>query len=112
MLETIRSLVTLGNSYLSEKETKNESCNRGLLKNVAMYFTQIFNILGLNTRPEEIGFSSSTDSAVNQEEMVMPYLKTLADFRENVRKEAIAIKASNILTECDRLRNEVLPGIN
>ena len=38
-------------------------------------------------------------------------LKTLADFREVVRKEAIGIKASNILTECDRLRNEVLPEL-
>ena len=90
MLYTIRDLVTLGNSYLKEKEVKNEPCNRALLKNIAAYFTQIFNILGLNSRPEEIGFSSSTESGgANKEEVVMPYLQALANFRENVRKEAI-----------------------
>ena len=90
MLSTIRDLVTLGNSYLKEKEDKNEPCNRALLKNIAVYFTQIFNILGLNSKPEEIGFSSSTESGgANKEELVMPYLQTLATFRENVRKEAI-----------------------
>ena len=104
-------MVTSGNAYLLEKETKREPCNRGLLKNVGVYITKIFNILGLNSKPEEVGFSSSTDSGANQEELVMPYLKTLADFREVVRKEAIGIKASNILTECDRLRNEVLPEL-
>ena len=90
MLYTIRDLVTLGNSYMKEKEVKNEPCNRALLKNIAAYFTQIFNILGLNSKPEEIGFSSSTESGgANKEEVVMPYLQALANFRENVRKEAI-----------------------
>ena len=134
MLYTIRDLVTLGNSYLKEKEVKNEPCNRALLKNIAVYFTQIFNILGLNSKPEEIGFSSSTESGgANKEEVVMPYLQALANFRENVRKEAIGkflnwyiflfsicfintffvtgIKAGKILSECDLLRNEVLPEL-
>ena len=75
---------------MKEKEVKNEPCNRALLKNIAVYFTQIFNILGLNSKPEEIGFSSSTESGgANKEEVVMPYLQALANFRENVRKEAI-----------------------
>ena len=39
----------------------------------------------------------------------MPYLTALADFRDSVRKEAIPIKASNILKTCDSLRDDVLP---
>ena len=31
--------------------------------------TRIFNILGLNAKPEEIGFTSSTESAGNMEEV-------------------------------------------
>ena len=31
--------------------------------------TRIFNILGLNSKPEEIGFTSSTESAGNMEEV-------------------------------------------
>ena len=99
MLYTIRDLVTLGNSYLKEKEDKNEPCNRALLKNIAMYFTQIFNILGLNSKPEEIGFSSSNSAesgGANKEEVVMPYLQALANFRENVRKEAIGNYAARL----------------
>ena len=45
------------------------------------------------------------------EEVVMPYLLTLATFRDAVRKEAIALKATNILAECDKLRNDVLPEL-
>ena len=82
-------MVTLGNAYFLDKETKHEVCNSALLKNIVMYFTHIFNILGLNSSPEEIGFTSGTESVANNEELVMPYLTALADFRENVRKEAI-----------------------
>jgi cysteinyl-tRNA synthetase len=41
----------------------------------------------------------------------MPYLKILADFRENVRAEARTLKAGSILKECDLLRDEVLPNV-
>jgi len=41
----------------------------------------------------------------------MPYLKILADFRENVRAEARTLKAGSILKECDLLRDDVLPNV-
>jgi len=107
VLESIRDLVNVGNSYIQN----NESRNRVLLKKTATYMTRIFNILGLNAKPEEIGFTSSTESAGNMEEAVMPYLTALADFRDSVRKEAIPIKASNILKTCDDLRDNVLPEL-
>jgi len=107
VLESIRDLVNVGNSYIQN----NESRNRVLLKKTATFMTRIFNILGLNAKPEEIGFTSSTESAGNMEEAVMPYLTALADFRDSVRKEAIPIKASNILKTCDDLRDNVLPEL-
>jgi cysteinyl-tRNA synthetase len=45
------------------------------------------------------------------EETVMPYLKILSEFRENVRNEARTLKAVPILKECDKLRDEVLPNV-
>merc|ERR1711899_590110 len=107
VLESIRELVNVGNSYIQN----NESRNRVLLKKSAMYMTKIFNILGLNAKPEEIGFTSSTESAGNTEEAVMPYLTALADFRDGIRREAIPIKATNILKICDSLRDDVLPEL-
>ncbi len=41
----------------------------------------------------------------------MPFLSALAAFRDSVRKEAITIKAGNILSECDKLRDDVLPEL-
>merc|ERR1719500_949959 len=41
----------------------------------------------------------------------MPYLGSLAEFRGNVRSMARVVKASDILAECDRLRDTVLPEL-
>lgn len=48
----------------------------------------------------------------NQVEMtVMPYLEVLGNFREKVRNCAKILKADDILQECDRLRDDILPNI-
>ena len=41
----------------------------------------------------------------------MPYLNALATFRDSVRKEARSLKATAILNECDRIRDDVLPNL-
>lgn len=41
----------------------------------------------------------------------MPYLEVLASFREKVRNHAKVLKANDILEECDKLRDEILPNI-
>ena len=41
----------------------------------------------------------------------MPYLNAMADFRDNVRRTARERKATEILKECDRLRDDVLPDL-
>ena len=41
----------------------------------------------------------------------MPYLNAMADFRDNVRRAARELKAVEILQECDRLRDDVLPDL-
>ena len=41
----------------------------------------------------------------------MPYLNELAAFRDSVRKHARALKATDILKECDVLRDDVLPEL-
>ena len=80
-------------------------------KNVSISHRKIFNILGLNAKAEEIGFAMNESVTGNTEEIVMPYLTAFADFRDKVRKEAINMKATNILKECDVLRNDVLPEL-
>lgn len=41
----------------------------------------------------------------------MPYLNIIAEFRENIRNQARVLNATEILTECDRLRDDVLPNV-
>ena len=45
------------------------------------------------------------------EQTLMPYLTVMAEFRENIRGLARTLKATEILKECDRLRDETLPNI-
>ena len=62
-LDAIRELVSNANLYIVNKS--NGRPNRTLLKNVAQFITRIFDVLGLISRPEEVGFPSSNDGAAN-----------------------------------------------
>jgi hypothetical protein len=50
-------------------------------------------------------------SLLQLEELVLPYLTILSEFRDNIRTEARLIKSTEILNQCDRLRDEVLPNV-
>lgn len=41
----------------------------------------------------------------------MPYLEIFAEFRQNIRTHARSLNATDILKECDRIRDEVLPNV-
>ena len=110
VLETLRELITNSNSYLANPQPG--ALNRQLLKNVASYITEIFSVLGMISKDESVGFPvSGSADGVDLETLVLPYLSAMADFRDNVRVSAREIKASDILKECDRLRDDVLPNL-
>ncbi|XP_029056571.2 cysteine--tRNA ligase, cytoplasmic isoform X1 [Osmia bicornis bicornis] len=108
-LDAIRELVTHCNIY--RKQVKHQ--NTLLLRDIAVYITKMFTIFGAIPYPHDtIGFpvDSITENS-NVEETVMPYLEVLASFREKVRNHAKVLKANDILEECDKLRDEILPNI-
>jgi cysteinyl-tRNA synthetase len=53
----------------------------------------------------------SSGGAENVEEIVMPVLEALAEFREEVRKEARQLRATRVLELCDQIRDDVLPNL-
>lgn len=114
VMEQIRQLVSSTNIYMN---TSNTTINRLLLRNIASYITRLINIFGLNSSLstlDDIGFSRSTEqqaSAVNVEDIAMPYVEQFAYFRDAVRTQAIAVKNKEILTLCDHVRNEILPDL-
>lgn len=57
------------------------------------------------------GFPSSNNSSGDAEETIMRYLSILADFRDKVRNQARNLKATDILKECDQIRDEILPNV-
>ena len=109
-LETIRDLVSVTNVYI-EKLRAGGNINMQLLRNIAAYITNIFNVFGLIAQDEMIGFPAGGSGATDLETVVMPYLNSLALFRDNVRKSARELKAVDILKECDDLRDNVLPNL-
>ena len=113
VLEAIKELVGAANAYVESHRATPGALNRQLLRGVALFITRIFDVLGLVARgDEQVGFPvAATSGAADLEGQVLPYLSALADFRDNVRRSAIEVKAVPILKECDRLRDDVLPNL-
>uniref|UniRef100_A0A915NE27 Cysteine--tRNA ligase, cytoplasmic n=1 Tax=Meloidogyne floridensis TaxID=298350 RepID=A0A915NE27_9BILA len=111
VLEKIRSIISLINLYLIEKQEAKPNCN--LLANCANYVIKLMKILGADTGFKEFNFRQETSEnhCMDKEAILMPYLEALANFREIVRSEARTSKNINILKECDRLRDEILPNL-
>ena len=111
MLETIRDLVTTSNAYIEKTRATPAGVNRQLIRKVAANITRIFSVFGLISHSDSIGFPSGSSESGDLETLVMPYLNSLALFRDNVRKSARELKAVDILKECDLLRDDVLPNL-
>nr|CAG4643063.1 EOG090X02DZ [Ilyocryptus agilis] len=108
-LESIRNMISACNKYLAEMK---QSANRLLIKNVAEYVTKMFQIFGVIEGKQLLGFpSESASGSSNAEEVVLPILQAMAEFREEVRKEARQLGNGRLLELCDQLRDDVLPNL-
>ncbi|XP_028403156.1 cysteine--tRNA ligase, cytoplasmic-like [Dendronephthya gigantea] len=111
-LAQMQSLVKLTNIYIASKKQANESPNHQLLENIAKYITDMLRVFGANEGSQAIGFQTSGSSTeANREDIALPYVQLLADFREQVRNIARQEKVGEILKLCDRLRDEDLPNL-
>jgi len=111
-LDAIRELVGHCNIYIRDKRASKQECNCLLLRDIAAYITWLLRVFGVILTEEYIGFPvAEYEGAINTEDVVMPYLSVLADFRNNVRSHARELKATKILEECDKLRDDVLPNV-
>lgn len=111
-LDAIRELVGHCNIYIRDKRASKQECNCLLLRDIAAYITWLLGVFGAIPTEEYIGFPlAESEGAMNTEDVVMPYLSVLADFRNNVRSHARELKATKILEECDKLRDDILPNV-
>ncbi|KAJ4473883.1 tRNA synthetases class I (C) catalytic domain-containing protein [Lentinula aciculospora] len=110
-LDVLRDLVSRTNTYIS---SCGKAVNVRVVENLARWVGKMLRMFGLGEgESKEIGWGQegSSEGAIDREEILMPYLRTLSIFRDGVRKLAIdkgdsALK--NILTLCDKLRDEEL----
>jgi cysteinyl-tRNA synthetase len=110
-LDAIRELISFSNVYIRDKKS---NVNVQLLEDIAVYITDLLKVFGaIPAGRKSIGFPVAGDgeSGGNKEEILMPYLNALADFRKLVRDNARQIKATEILQFCDEIRDEILPNI-
>ncbi|XP_022913219.1 cysteine--tRNA ligase, cytoplasmic [Onthophagus taurus] len=107
VLETMRDLVTATNLYLRDQKIVNNL----LLFDIAVYITKILKIFGTINENNDVGFPISQQTTGNIESIIMPYLSILAEFRDNIRLQAKNLKATDILIQCDKLRDEILPNV-
>uniref|UniRef100_A0A914PYA4 Cysteine--tRNA ligase, cytoplasmic n=1 Tax=Panagrolaimus davidi TaxID=227884 RepID=A0A914PYA4_9BILA len=111
VIETIRSILTESNTYITTTEATG-TINVDLLFTIAQYITRMLRIFGVIPEGNEIGYpTDASGECGNKEELLMPYLSALATFRENVRNMARTAKNSDILKECDVIRDDVLPKL-
>ncbi|XP_047134203.1 cysteine--tRNA ligase, cytoplasmic isoform X3 [Hydra vulgaris] len=111
-VQQMQSLVKLANIYIGQARQNNKVPNHAVIGGIAKYLTKMLKIFGANDGDQEIGFSSVDVSGnLKHEEIVMPYIQLVAEFRESVRKVAREKKVPEILKMCDEIRDTKLPEL-
>ncbi|CAG8805122.1 24719_t:CDS:10, partial [Cetraspora pellucida] len=104
-MDEIMELINKTNIYVSAGRN---NISMYVLENIAKYVTKMLKIFGVigNTSSEDIGFGDSEQSVINREEVVLPYLRVLSSFRDNVRDLARQQKGhGEFLALSDKLRD-------
>ncbi|KAI6184940.1 Cysteinyl-tRNA synthetase [Aphelenchoides bicaudatus] len=113
VIEKMREVINASNIYMKENTSATLTPNAQLLKQIAEYLTSLLKMFGAISEQEQLGYPAedSPECALDREAILMPHLEALANFRSSVRDMARGHKNINILKECDRLRDEVLPKL-
>lgn len=115
VLKALTDLVTITNNYI--KAIGSELRLEPIVAN-CQYITKILGVIGFEIRSDKLGWtnSASNDEATiggSIEDTVMPYVKVLSTFRDNVRSMAIdKIDSVEYLKLTDSLRDNDLLKLN
>ncbi|KAL3981505.1 hypothetical protein ACH3XW_43370 [Acanthocheilonema viteae] len=118
--EKLCQIIDLGEEYINEMEEENKIPNCLLLRNIAAYTISLLKVFG--TTPKDINdifsvdFSTTTIYGTSPStfvyELIMPYVSALTVFRETISELAQQRNVNDIIKECDRIRDEVLPELD
>lgn len=108
-LRIIQDLISKTNNYIqaSSSEIRIE-----VLLNITKWIVNILNILGFDSRSDKLGWSDESElsqDSSSKENIVLPYVKLLSDFRDSVRNSAINKNDYNdFLKVSDSLRSDLI----
>ncbi|CAG8471591.1 45_t:CDS:10, partial [Diversispora eburnea] len=106
VISEIMDLVYKTNIYIASGRSK---ININIIENIANYVTKMLRIFGVieSSESKEIGFGvSEKQKSVNKEEIVLPYLRVLSNYRDNIREYSRQKKDfSEFLKLSDNLRD-------
>ncbi|ODV85002.1 hypothetical protein CANARDRAFT_28729 [[Candida] arabinofermentans NRRL YB-2248] len=115
-IRSLMDLVNSSNTYITSSGA--ELRLEPLLQSV-YYVTKILKVLGFTTRSDSLGWSddstntSESNNSGSIEDIVMPYMKVLSNFRDLVRNSAIKKEDYKVFLEAtDTLRNKELLNLN
>lgn len=98
VMNEILDLISKTNVYMQGKP------NASVVRQVGEWITYILRVFGLSD--SKLGWDQTGGSTSDAESQIMPYLRALSSFRDNVRKLAIGnASSSDILRLCDQLRD-------
>lgn len=112
-LRVLLDLVSKTNNYIQLRSADASKLRIESLVAVTEWTVRILSILGFRTRPDGLGWldesadiSGGSDST---EEVAMPFVKALSQFRDSVRTLAIdRASVEAILKECDNVRGNLI----
>ncbi|XP_050407955.1 cysteine--tRNA ligase, cytoplasmic [Patella vulgata] len=112
-MKIIKELISLTHIYLNKCDTEKRQVNRRVVYYIASYITQLLKVFGTFDEDESIGFPQGSIQSADLENLVMPYLEAMAEFRDKVRQatRGSTSQVEGILKLCDDIRDEVLPNL-
>lgn len=111
-LRVISDLVSKVNTYIQATVTGKAELRMEPLLSITKWVVKILDVLGFEARADQLGWVDSgagEAGAVSKDEVAMPYVKALSQFRDTVRELSIKkAPASEILAASDTLRGDLI----
>lgn len=112
VLKVIQDLVSKTNLYIQSSVTGSTELRIEPIIEITRWIVKILDILGFEARQDRLGWLDNTStegSAASSEELALPYVKALSEFRDTVRLLAKEkADASKFLDATDSLRGNLI----
>ena len=107
----LASLVSSANVYVKEKGANRVEIS--LLRQIAVFITDLLKVFGVIEGEPEIGFGSgaSLSDAESKSELILSYVRALGEFAERVAGHAKETNCTELTALCDELTSRTLPSL-